>query len=117
MILTIKQVSEAFSSHKFESVYAYFSDNVKWNIVGRDPLNGKESVINNCNLSAKYLKSVTTKFIHFKVITENDSVVIDSLAEYTDSETNKSLISSCDIYEFDNGELFEVTSYCFELKK
>jgi limonene-1,2-epoxide hydrolase len=116
MNLTIKEIAEAFSTHKFKIAYPYFLDNIHWNLVGSNPVKGKEAVISNCDQSAKYMASIVTKFMRFKVIAAVDCVVIDSLAEYKDQEQNISLISSCNIYEFLDGKLSVITSYCVELK-
>jgi hypothetical protein len=40
----------------------------------------------------------------------------DSRAEYVDAEGESSLIASCDIYEFVDGNLAAITSYTVELE-
>lgn len=40
----------------------------------------------------------------------------DSRAEYVDAEDESSLIASCDIIEFDDGNLAAITSYTVELE-
>ncbi len=118
MSLTIKKIAEEFSRHNFENTYPYLLDNIQWNLIGEKQLEGKETIINTCEQSAKYLTGVTTKFIKFKTVLSDKCVVIDSLAEYIDKENNKStIISSCDIYEFKDDKLSEITSYCIELNK
>jgi hypothetical protein len=80
------EIAENFSRHHFENTYPYFSENIQWHLIGDKTLLGKESIIATCNQSAQYLSKVTTNFIKFKIIVGKDVVVIDSLADYTDSE-------------------------------
>jgi hypothetical protein len=70
-----------------------------------------------CEESSKYLAGVRTTFHQFKVIEGNDSVVIDTRAEYEDEETGSSKVASCDIYDFVDGNLAAITSYTVELEQ
>lgn len=117
MSLTLKQIAEAFSRHEFELIYAYLSDSVKWDNVGGEEIHGKVNVIHNCEQSSKYLTTVTTTFSKFKIIVAENCVVIDSIADYTDAESNVSTIASCDIYQFAEGKVSEITSYTVEIDK
>ena len=117
MSLTNKQIAEAFSRHEFELTYLHLSDNVRWDNVGGEPILGKVNVINTCEQSAKYLTTVTTTFSKFKIIVAENCVVIDSVADYTDAESNVSTVASCDIYQFAEGKVSEITSYTVELNK
>ncbi len=53
MSLDIHQIAEAFSSHRFAVTYPYMADEIKWNIVGRAELLGREAVIYRCAEAAK----------------------------------------------------------------
>jgi len=44
--LDIYQVAEAFSNHRFAATYTYMAAGIKWNIVGREELLGREALIN-----------------------------------------------------------------------
>ena len=57
---------------------------------------------------------VTTDFLKFRTVVTDDCVVIDSLAEYTDKEEKTSRVASCDIYDFTNGKVSEISSYTVE---
>ena len=114
MNLTAIQIAEAFLRHEFEKTYPYLADTIQWNLVGNEQLDGKEKVMDACQKSAAYLTSVTTNFSKFIIIADTDHVVIDSTAEYTDKEQNKTSIASCDIYRFAGGKLVEITSYTIE---
>jgi hypothetical protein len=114
--LTIKQIAEAFSRHAFESTYAFLSDTIQWHLVGDKVLKGKQDIMATCAQSAEHLASVTTQFSKFKVVVGENCVVIDSEAAYMDEKQEKTVVASCDIYEFVGGQLSNITSYCLEIK-
>jgi SnoaL-like protein len=114
--LTNEQISEAFSHHDFEAAYPCLADDVRWNIVGQRRVEDKEKVIAVCRESAAYLTDVATNFVKFRTVVTDDCVVIDSVAEYTDREEQLSYVASCDIYDFTNGKVSEITSYTVEVE-
>jgi limonene-1,2-epoxide hydrolase len=116
MELTNEQISEAFSHHDFEAAYPYLTDDIRWNLVGERLVEGKENVIAVCRESAAYLTGVTTDFVKFRTVVTDDCVVIDSVAEYTDKEAKPSHVASCDIYDFTNGKVSQITSYTVEVE-
>ena len=117
MDLTIKQIAEAFSGHDFAPVYPYLLDTIQWNLVGSERIIGKESVIRTCQESAAYFDTVTTTFVHVDVLTGDDFVVIDSLADYTDAEQQTTRIASCDMYRFTDGKVAAITSYTTDVSE
>jgi hypothetical protein len=117
MELTIKQIAEAFSNHNFEITYPFLSDKIQWIMVGGELILDKERVIETCEQSSSYLRTVTTSFSKFLVLDNGDYVTIDSVSEYMDQDKNVSKVASCDIYKFVQGQLIEITSYCIELDK
>ena len=115
MDLTIGQLAEAFSGHRFTQVYPQLSDDVQWTLVGDRTITGKAAVIATCEESAAYLATVTTAYSRFKVVVGQDSAVVDSRASYADADGSVTVVASCDIYEFVDGSLSEITSYTVEL--
>src|SRR5215213_1364521 len=115
MKIELKPIAEAFSTHKFETTYQHFSDEITWDLIGGEVIRGKEAVIKTCNESSTYLSKVETTFKKFKIFVGENSVVIDSLAEYSDEKNDKSVVASCDIYEFKGDKLHKVTSYTVEI--
>ena len=115
MNLSIEQVAEAFSRHRFELTYVYMLDTVQWNLIGGERLEGKEAVISTCDQSATHLAGVTTKFNRFRTVIGKDCVVIESEAEYTDEKQGVSTVASCDLYDFVDGKLARITSYTVEI--
>ena len=67
MSLNIDQIAEAFCSHRFVVAYPYMADEIKWNIVGREELMGREAVIDRCDKSAKFLETVSTTITKLKI--------------------------------------------------
>jgi limonene-1,2-epoxide hydrolase len=115
MELANEQIAEAFSRHDFEAAYPYLTDDIRWNLVGERRVEGKEKVIAVCRESAAFLTGVTTNFVKFRTVATDDCVVIDSVAEYTDKEEKSSRVASCDIYDFTNGKVSDITSYTVEV--
>ena len=111
MELTSEQIAEAFSRHDFEASYPYLAEDVRWNRVGESLVEGKDNVISVCRESAEYLTGVTTDFRRFRKVITDDCVVVDSVAEYTEKEGERSRVASCDLYDFTNGNVSEITSY------
>jgi hypothetical protein len=115
MILTIAEIAEAFSDHRFTEVYPYLSDDVRWTVIGDRLIAGKADVIAACDESAAYLATATTEFSRFKLVVGEDAAVVDARATYTDAEKNTFAVASCDIYEFADGMVSEITSYNVEV--
>lgn len=116
METSINKIAENFSKHSFEETFPFLADSIKWNTVGGEVISGKEKVIETCEQSSTYLKTVSTHFTKFSLLDFESHVIIESVAEYIDQEKNISKIASCDIYIFANDKLSEITSYCIELK-
>ena len=115
MNLSIEAIARAFSGHDFEAAYPYLADDVSWRIVGGEQLTGKAAVVGACEQSAAYLAEAATEFRQFRTLVGESWVVIDSLADYTDTEHKTSTVASCDIYDFQDGMLSEISSYNIEL--
>lgn len=115
MSLEIHQIAEAFSSHRFVETYPYMADEIKWNIVGREVLAGREAVIATCAESAKFLETVSTTFTKLKIYRAETFIVVEGAAQFLDQENQTSSVASCDVFQFSDGRLVEITSYNVEL--
>jgi hypothetical protein len=109
-----QQIAEAFSSHRFAETYDYLSPDVRWTAVGGPAFVGRDAVIATCEGSAAELASTTTTFRSFRSIVGTDAVVVDAVAEYREPD-GVSIVSSCDLYDFDEGLVVAITSYTVEL--
>lgn len=91
------------------------ADNIEWTVVGENFFKGKNTVIQNCEQSANYFKSVTTNFKTINIITENNRVAINGTAEFIKDNKRVAFVPARDVYEFiDNNELQKITSYCIQ---
>ena len=113
---TITETAEAFSRHRFEEAFPFMLDEAEWTLIGGQQIRGKADIVKVCQESASELENAKTSFSRFKVITTDDCVVIDSRAEYIDSDGESSHVASCDIYEFIDGNIAAITSYAVEVE-
>ena len=112
MPISNQQISEAFSNGNFKFAFPFLADDIEWNIIGERILNGKEKVINFCSETATYFASVTTVFITENIIAADDVIAINGKGSFTNKEAKITNVSSCDIYNFKEGKLKKITSYC-----
>ena len=115
--LDIHQIAEAFSSHRFVVTYPYLANEIKWNIVGREELMGREAVIDRCAEAVKFLETVSTTFTKLKINRAETFVVVEGVVQFQDQENQTSSVASCDVYQFSDERLVEITSYVIELNK
>lgn len=113
MNFTKKEIAEAFSTGNFEITYPYLAENIEWNVVGENIFKDKKAVLQNCEQTAKYFKSVTTNFKTQNVISENNRIAVNGTAEFFRDNKRIAFVQACDVYEFsDKNELQKITSYC-----
>ena len=115
MDLTPEKIARAFSSHRFDVALPHLADDVVWTLVGGETVMGRKSVKKACERTAKYLADVTTEFQRFRTVVGDESVVVDSLARYTEDGGDVSVVASCDVYDFADGRITEIVSYTVEL--
>lgn len=121
MTLGIEEIARAISGHRFREATPYLTDDITWTVVGAETLIGKDAVVDACEASAAYLADVATKFRLFRVVVGIqsddgiDTVVVDTLADYTDAAAEKTTVRSVDLYDFDEGMLTAIVSYNVEL--
>ncbi|MCK8607885.1 nuclear transport factor 2 family protein [Agromyces sp. C10] len=111
-----EKIARAFSSHRFDVALPRLADDVIWTVVGSDPIVGRKKVKKAVERTAAQLAEVTTEFQRFRSVVGEDSVVVDSLARYTDAAGDVSIVASCDLYDFDgDGCITEIVSYTIAL--
>ena len=114
MSLTIDQIAEAFCSHRFAETYPYMADEIKWNMIGREELIGREAVIEQCNQSAKFLETVSTTYPKLKIYRAETCVIVEGAAQFQDKDNQTSSVASCDVFQFSDGQLIKITSYVID---
>ena len=117
MSLNMDQIAEAFCRHRFAVTYPHMADEIKWNIVGGEELVGREAVIARCEESAKYLETVSTTMTKLNIHRAETFVVVEGAAQFLDQENQTSSVASCDVFQFSDGRLVEITSYNIELNR
>ena len=83
----------------------------------KEELKGREVVIDRCEKSAKFLKTVSATITKLKINRAETFVVVEGAAQFQDQENQTSSIASCDVFQFSDGRLVEITSYVIELNK
>lgn len=93
------------------------ADEIKWNVIGREELIGREAVIAQCNKAVKFLETVSTTYLELRTYRAETCVIVESAARFQDKENQTSSVASCDVFQFSEGRLVEITSYVIELNK
>ena len=117
MSLNIDQIAAAFCSYRFAMTYPYLANEIKWNIVGKEELVGREAVIDQCDKAAKFFETVSATITKLKINRAEPFVVVDGAAQFQDQENQTSSVASCDVFRFSDGRLVEITSYVIALNK
>jgi hypothetical protein len=117
MAVSTRQISEAFSRHRFTETYESLADDVRWVLDGEAELKGKDDVVAACDSSAAEMAELArVEFSRFDSVAGDRLAVVDAVARYEGPDGSVSVVSSADIYEF-NGEglVTAITSYAVEL--
>lgn len=115
--MSIEQIALHFSTGQFEKVYACFSENITWNIIGENYLAGKKAVMENCEQVAAYFKTVQTDFKTTGIISKKNRVAIEGSAEFIKDGKTVAFVWACDTYEFtEDNKLQIINSYCIPKK-
>lgn len=110
-----RTVAEAFSGHRFRETYPHLSPNITWVARGESPTVGRDAVIAACDDSADELAQLSTEFLVFRTVAEADTVAVESVGRYVESDGATSYVASCDLYDFVDGELARIVSYASEI--
>ena len=116
MSLNMEQIAEAFCSHKFTETFPYMANEIKWNMIGREELSGREAVIDHCGKGSKFLETVSSTITKLKTYSAEPYVIVEGAAQFQDHENQTSSVASCDVFQFSDGRLIEITSYVIDLK-
>jgi hypothetical protein len=111
------QIAEAFSGHRFSETYHELAANVRWVLPGHAPIDGKDAVVAACNSSTEEMaKLASAEFSRFVSVAGDRVAAVDAVGRYESPDGSVSVVSSADIYEFDDDGLVAViTSYAVEL--
>ncbi len=102
------KISEEFANGNLEFAGAYLADDIKWTILGDNPIAGKEQVLEVSKMSQlQSFPAITIK----NVIAQENYVVIESSGRATTKSGKPYNQSYCDIFRFENEQLQEITTY------
>ena len=116
--MTIKQIAEAFSSHRFETSSSISPRTP----VGFSPVrSGRGQGGHRGGLPRRGGRVrgalETTELTRFVSIAEAATAAVDVVARYVSKDGSVSIVSSADVYEADSdGRLVTITSYAVELE-
>ena len=112
-----RQVAEAFSTHHFTATYDRLAPTVRWVSPGHPTLDGKDAVVAACEASAAELADLrAVELTRFVSVADERRAAVDVIARYVSHDDTVSLVSSADVYEFDDaGRVATITSYAVEL--
>jgi limonene-1,2-epoxide hydrolase len=109
------QIARAFSGHQFTETYPSLAADVRWVSVGGSTIEGRDAIIAACEESIAELVGVETTFTRFLSVAGGSAVAVDAIGRYVDGDGGISVVSSCDIFEFDGELISQITSYAVEL--
>jgi hypothetical protein len=112
-----QHILEAFSGHRFPEVYDRLAAHVRWVLPGRARIEGRDAVVAACDASlAGMAQLADTEVARFVCVADDRMAAVDAIGRYTSPDGSISVVSSADIYEFDeDGMVTTITSYAVEL--
>lgn len=108
-----EQIARAFSGHRFHEALEHLHPGVRWDQLGQDTMVGAEAVRRSCDATSAELSRVETTWLRFVCTGEGGVVAVDGFGRYDGGDV-VSFVTSCDIYEFTDGEVSTITSYAVE---
>jgi ketosteroid isomerase-like protein len=112
--MTNHEIARAFSGHRFDETFDHLAEDVVWNLIGATRLQGRAAVIAACQGTTAENAEVTTTWLRFVSTGDGDVVAVDAIGRYTGPDS-VTAVSSCDIYEFADGNIHTITSYATEV--
>ena len=112
---TQRDIAEAFSSHRFADTYDSLAPDVRWVAIGDGLTVGRDAVVDVCEGTLRALAGTTTEFLRFVVADGGDTVAVDAVGRYVDATGEATAVASCDVFEFRNGQVRQITSYTVEV--
>jgi uncharacterized protein len=102
------KISEAFAKGNMEFSSTYLADDVRWNILGSNPIIGKGQVLEVTKmLQLESFPLVTIK----NIVAEGNYVVVESAGEAKTKNGKPYNQTYCDVFKFNEEKLIEITTY------
>ena len=103
-----KEIAEAIAKGNFDFYRRYLAEDVRWNIIGSEPIVGKDVVIERAGMPELDAYPVITIT---NIIAEGNYVVVESKGTATLQNGTPYNQTYCDIYCFEGGRIVEFTTY------
>lgn len=111
------EIAKHFSLGQFNQIYPYLDEHIIWEVVGENTFIGKAIVVDQTKKIESYFQSVNHHFQLDQVHLTDQFVIIQGQASF-ESGDHITMISACDIYEFNQlSKLIKIQSYCIHLNK
>jgi ketosteroid isomerase-like protein len=104
----LKKISEEFARGNLEFSVAYLADGIKWNILGSNPIIGKDQVLEVSKMLQ--LESFPVITIN-NVVAEGDYVVVESTGKAKTKNGEPYNQTYCEVFRFNDEKLQEITTY------
>ena len=102
------RISKAFARGNMEFAEAYLADSIKWNILGNDPLLGREQVLEVSKmLQLQSFPEITIN----NIVSEGDFVVVESTGNAQTKKGKPYNQAYCEVFRFDKDKIQEITTY------
>jgi hypothetical protein len=88
---------------------------VRWVLIGGPTLVGRQAAMEACESTLLEWADTETTFSKFRTIVGTDAVVVDVIGEYFAADQAKSVVASCDIFDFADEMIRSLTSDTTEL--
>ena len=103
-----------FTNGNYNSYIKYLAEDVKWNIVGMPPINGRQNFLEALEVMEIWQPSLNginlSADCESHIIAEGDFVVIED-QEFSLNNNKRYKPAHCDIYRINKGKIKEVTTY------
>lgn len=107
----IKTVTYGYDNKDVSFYLDYLAEDVRWNIIGKEPVIGKENFIEA--MIKEELESFPVITI-INVISNGEYVIVESRGKAVIKKGTHFIRAYCDIYRLRNGKICEVTTYIVE---
>jgi ketosteroid isomerase-like protein len=113
--MDIESLATAFSTHDFAHVLPHVADDVVWELVGNQTIEGKHMVERLVELTADGLIGSTVTVRSARSVVGDGTVVVDTVTHYDHPSDGVTLVASCDLYDHADGVITRIRSYTVEL--
>lgn len=113
--MDIERAATAFSTHEFEVALPHIADDVVWELVGGQTIEGKQIVEKLIGLTVDGLAQSTVTVRSARSVVGEGTIVIDTVTHYDHPSDGISVVASCDLYDHADGVITRIRTYSVEL--